>query len=139
MFRMRVYGRIGVTVLTLATALVAQHRVDLHNSYHRLIAVVPLAGSGTAADPIRGKYVPTAQSAGPPGTGIIAFAAEPSDDGTRAIVELVAVQRAALAPILADHSILVFEKGVAKSTAIESAIRPFRKDFSLQSFGVAVQ
>jgi hypothetical protein len=74
-----------------------------------VIAVVPsLVGAGSPEDPIRGKYVPTPQTAGPPGTGIIAFAVELTDDGKRAIVELVAVQRATLAPVLADRSILVF-------------------------------
>jgi len=128
-----------VAVLCFVAALSAQRRVDPRYSYHRVIAVVPLVGSGTPQDPIRGKYVPTAQTAGSPGTGIIAFAVELSDDRTRAIVELVALQRATLVPILADHSILVFEKGVAKNSDIESAIQPFRKGFSLLSFGVAVQ
>jgi hypothetical protein len=115
--------------------------VDPRYSYHRVIAVVPLVGSGTQADPIRGKYVPTAQTAGPPGTGVIAFAVEPTDDGKRAIVELVAVNRAALAQVLADHEsgVLVFEKGSVSDAAIESAIRPLRKDFSLRNFGVVLQ
>ena len=82
-----------VAILCFAAALSAQRRVDPRYSYHRAIAVVPLVGSGTAEDPIRGKYVPSAQIAGTPGTGIIAFAVELTDDGTRAIVELVAVQR----------------------------------------------
>jgi hypothetical protein len=113
--------------------------VDPRYSYHRVIAVVPLVGSGTAQDPIRGKYVPTAETAGPTGTGIIAFAVQLSDDGKHAIIELVAVQRAALAPVLADRSILAFEKGVASAATIESAIQPFHKSVSLQNFGVLVQ
>ena len=52
---------------------------------------------------------------------------------------MVAVQRATLAPILADHSILAFEKGVVSNAGIESAIKPLRKDFSLQTFGVVIQ
>jgi len=132
---------LAAALLCLAGALNAQRRVDPRYSYHRVIAVVPLIGSGTAADPIRGKYVPTARTAGPPGTGIIAFAVEPTDDGKHAVVELVAVHRAALAPILADREpgVVVFEKGVAASASIEAAIRPFRKDFSLRNFGVVVQ
>jgi hypothetical protein len=94
--------RLTIALLVFAATLPAQRRVDPRYSFHRVIAVVPLVGSGTAQDPIRGKYVPTAETAGPPGTGIIAFAVELTDDGTRAIVELVAVQRATLAPILAD-------------------------------------
>ena len=130
-----------VAVLCLAPALPAQRRVDPRYSYHRVIAVVPLVGSGTPQDPIRGKYVPTAQTAGLPGTGIIAFTMEPSDNGKYAIVELVALQRGALAQALADDEpgVLVFEKGVAKPADVEAAIRPFRKDFSLQNFGVPIQ
>ena len=128
-----------VAALCLAPALPAQRRVDPRYSYHRVIAVVPFVGSGTAADPARGKYIPGEQTAGQPGTGIIAFAVEPTDDRTHAIVELVAVHRAALAQVLADRGILVFEKGVVSNSTIESAIRAFRKDFSLQNFGVVVQ
>jgi hypothetical protein len=136
---MTLQRRLSIILLAIAAALSAQQRVDPRYSYHRVIAVVPLTGSGTAEDPIRGKYVPTAQTAGPPGTGIIAFAVELTDDGKRAIVELVAVQRATLAPVLADRSITVFEKGVVSNAAIEAAIQPVRKDFSLQNFGVLVQ
>jgi hypothetical protein len=136
---MRQWLCVVVSALCVAAALPAQHRVDPRYSYHRVIAVVPLVGAGTAQDPIRGKYVPTAETAGPLGTGIIAFAVQLTDDGKHAIIELVAAQRAALAPVLADHSILAFEKGVASGATIESAIQPFHKSFSLQSFGVLVQ
>jgi hypothetical protein len=138
-YGMSLLGRLTTVLFVLAATLPAQLRVDPRYSLHRAIAVVPLVGSGTPADPKRGKYVPTAQAEGASGTGIIAFAVELTDDGTRAIVELVAVERATLAPILADHSIQVFEKGVATNAAIESAIRPSRKDFSLQNFGVVLQ
>jgi hypothetical protein len=64
-----------------------------------------------------------------------------SDDGKYAIAELVAVDRAALLPILADRApgVLVFEKGRAAGSRIEAAVRQYRKDFSMQRFGVAVQ
>jgi len=115
---------VAVASLCFSAALPAQLRVDPRYSLHRVIAIVPLFGSGTPADPKRGKYVPTPQTEGAPGTGIIAFALELTDDGTHAIVELVAVERATLVPILADHGIQAFEKGVASNSAIESAIRP---------------
>ncbi len=131
--------RFASLVLVVAASLCAQSRVDPRYTYHRVIAVVPLVGSGTAEDPIRAKYAPASHEAKAPGSGIIAFAAERSDDGKLAIVELVAVERATLGPILADSSILVFEKGVAQAATIEAAIKPHRKDFSLQNFGVVVQ
>jgi len=130
-----------VAVLCFAAALPAQRRVDQRRSYHRVIAVVPMQGAGTADDPIRPKYAPAPSPDGPSRAGIIAFAFQPSDDGKYAIAEFVAVDRAALAEVLADRSagVLVFEKGVTKNADIESAIRQFRKDFSLQNFAVPVQ
>lgn len=138
---MRNCSFLALSLLLLGTLLPAQRRVDPRYTYHRVIAVVPLVGSGAMADPIRGKYVPTAQTAGAAGTGIIAFAVELTDDGRRAIVELVSLQRTALAQVLADREpgVIVFEKGVAKDADIESAIQPLRKGFSLQNFGVMVQ
>jgi hypothetical protein len=132
--------RLAAALLIFSAALPAQHRSDPRYSYHRVIAVVPFTGSGTPADPIRAKYAPAGQNAAAPGTGIIAFAMEPTDDGKYAVVELVALDRAALAQILADHSpgVLVFEKGVVSNASIEAAIKPLRRDFSLRTFGVVM-
>ncbi len=47
-------------------------------------------GAGTTQDPLRAKYAPQPQA---PGSGIIAFAVEPTDDGKHPIVELAAIQR----------------------------------------------
>ena len=128
-------------LLVFEAALPAQRRVDPRQSYHRVIAVVPAVGFGTPEDPTRAKHAPAPQAARPAKPGIIAFACEPTDDGSRFIVELVAVDRAALAEVLNDHApgVLVFDKSVTPAADIESAIRPFRKDFSLNTFGVAVQ
>jgi hypothetical protein len=138
---MRHYCLLAIATSIFATALFAQRRVDPQNSYHRIIAVMPLVGSGTQDDPVRPKYVPAGQSAGPSESGILAFAAELSDDGKHGIVELVAVDRATLVAILADAGpgILAFEKGRVNGAEIESAVRQYRKDFSLARFEVAVQ
>lgn len=127
-------------VMLFPAALPAQHRSDTRYRYHRLIAVLPAQGAGTAEDPVRPKHAPRAQAA-VPNSGIIAFACVPSDDGKHFIVEFVAIDRAALADVFADHEpgVLVFEKGVAKNGDIEAAIRPFRKDFSLRNFGAVIQ
>jgi hypothetical protein len=131
--------------LSLALGLSAQHRVDPRWSYSRAIIVAPLQGAGTAADPLRPKHAPAPQAVGPSQPpaqpGIIAFTFVPSDDGKYAIAEFVALNRTALSQILADRTagVLVFEKGATKAADIEAAIRPFRKDFSLQNFGVPIQ
>jgi hypothetical protein len=138
---MRQYCLLAIATAVFATGLFAQRRVDPHNSFHRVIGVLPLAGAGTQEDPVRPKYAPAPQASGAAGAGIIAFAFELSDDGKHAIAELVAVDRSALAAVLADREpgVLVFEKGTVAGAAIESAVRAYRKDFSLDRFGVAVR
>jgi hypothetical protein len=133
------------------------HQVDPLNSYHRVIAVVPYVGSGKSGDPKRPKYAPlpsetvagslaseaatttTAASAANPHSGIIAFTHLPSDDGKMAIVEFVSTDRASLMPILSDKSIQSFEKGVASPTAILTVIEGFKKNFTLDHFGMAAR
>jgi hypothetical protein len=138
---MSAFRRLTFVLSFCCIALLAQRSVDPHSIYHRVVGVLPLAGSGTAADPIRPKYAPPGNPTGAPGTGIIAYAFEFSDDGKYAIAELVAMDRTALLPILADHSpgVLVFEKGRVAGSQIEAAVRQYRKDFSMQKFGVAIQ
>jgi len=78
--------------------------------YERVLAVVPMVGSGTLADPIRPAYAPlpttsaitnpVLTAASTPGVtplrqGIIAFSYVMSDDGKLALVEFVAVDRGA--------------------------------------------
>jgi hypothetical protein len=138
---MGVFRRLTFVLFICCIALPAQRSVDPHNIYHRVVGVLPLIGSGTAADPIRPKYAPAGTLTGTPGTGIIAYAFELSDDGKHAIAELVAVDRTALLPILADHTsgVLIFEKGRAPGSQIQAAVSQYRKDFSLRNFGVAIQ
>lgn len=81
-----------------APGAVGQRRVDPHNLYVRVWAVVPVVGSGTKADPIRPLYAPgpAALSAMAQRQGIIAFSAQLSDDKKFALVEIVGRDRAAL-------------------------------------------
>ena len=115
--------------------LSGQRRVDPRNMYDRLICVVPMVGSGTAEDPKRPKYAPWPISNDP--NAIIAFVYEPSDDGNSAIAEFVGRTRFPFQAILADRSITAFELGVASKADIESGVKPFRKDFDLDKFGMA--
>jgi len=73
--------------------------------------------------------------------GILAWSMLESDDGTMAIVQLVAADRHAFDLIFADKrpEIRVFEIGRDKPEAIQNELRKFRKDFDLQNFRVAVQ
>lgn len=126
----------GMLTLALTFVVCAQRRVDPRNAYNRVIAVVPLIGSGTAADPKRPEYAPWPVSQDP--NGIIGFIFEATDDGKSAVVEFVAQNRVAFGALLADRTIQVFEKGSASKAAIENAIKQARKDFSLDSFGMVM-
>ena len=136
--------RIFVLILSLLLALTTldaqprRHGVDMRNTHYRVIAVVPIVGAGTAADPRRPAYAPAPGKA-PARAGIMAFTWQPSDDNKFALCEFVAVDRASLAPILADKSItVIFEKNKAKKDDVGNALKKYKKDFDLDKFGVRV-
>ena len=110
--------------------------MDPRNTYHRVICVVPLVGSGTAADPKRPKYAPAPGAALP--NEIIGFTQVPTDDGKSAIVEFVARNRSAFQAIFADTSITVYEKGAQTASALETTLQSVKKGFNLVSFEVVM-
>jgi hypothetical protein len=115
-----------VALFWTCLGLSGQTQVDPQNRHERILAVVPLTGAGTYADPKRPVFADA-------GKGILEFHWTPSDDGKYAIVEFVAQDRKALAPILTDaRTLKAFEKGKAKKDDVESALKAFRKDFSLE-------
>ncbi len=132
------FSRFAVVFLALAGAC-AQQRVLLTNTYERLICLVPIVGSGTAQDPRRPLYAPLPGMV-PGGEGIVAYAAQVSDDGSSALVEFVARDRSAFDQILNEKrsDVKVFVKGKAKKADIESEFRKYKKDFNIDTFGVAV-
>lgn len=131
----------SIIIATYTSILFAQqHGVDPAHRYHRLICLVHLTGGGTAADPVRPEYVPNATDT-PSRSGILAWSAQMSDDGKMAIVEYVAADRAAFASILADKrpEVLVFEIGKNDRNTIETALKVFKKGFSLDSLRLPVE
>ena len=114
-----------------------QHAVNPTQGYHRVICLVHLTGSGTLDDPMRPEYAPAPSSARSR-AGIIAWAFQPSDDGTMAIVHFVAVDRRAFASIFADArpEIRVFEIGKDTRAQIEAEMRKYKAGFSLDSLRV---
>ena len=141
------YWSVSLVSLLLVSGVfpvLAQPRVDSRQTYERIVAVVPMTGAGTAADPLRPKYAPLPRlpAQAPSRAGILAFNYVMSDDGKSAIVEFVARDRAALLPILNDPQLAgkVFQKGTSKRADVELALKKYKKDFSLDKFaGVAVQ
>jgi hypothetical protein len=147
----------------------SQRKVDPANSYHRVICVVPLIGSGTWEDPKRPMFTPTSSQLGRGKSGILAYYHELSDDGQSAIVVFVAVDRASLQPILTATapSVKVFDisnpvqaststgvaahatsppgpptgsaAGPAAVAAVTTALQAVRKDFDWSRFALRVQ
>jgi hypothetical protein len=120
-------------------------RVAPQNAYVRMIAMVPLTGSGTKADPIRPEYAPLPRPRGskftkPDLSGIIGFNFIMADDKKHAIVEFVARDRAAFRQLLADRraDVKVFEKGKARKSDIETEFRKHKAGINLDRLTVSV-
>lgn len=129
--------------LLLGAQMLAQPPVDSRNRYERVMAIVPMIGSGTKADPFRPEYAPAASQPGvpPDEKGIVAFACQYTTDGKYALCEFVARNRAAFKTLLADRrpDVRVFEKGKAQKADIETAFKALRSDFDLDKMEVHVQ
>ena len=128
-----------VVVWSSFTYLRAQPRVDVRSRYERVMAVVPLTGSGTFDDPKRPMYAPTPAElrvAATTLTGILAFTYVLSDDGRFALVEFVARDRSAFQQILADPAIKAFLKGRDAREVVEAEFLRHKRNFNFALFGV---
>lgn len=128
-----------VVVWASFSQLYAQLRVDARNIYERVMAVVPLTGTGTFDDPKRPMYAPSPaqiQTATATRTGILAFTYVLSDDGNVALVEFVARNRAAFQAILADPTIKSFLKGRDSFQAVQTEFLKHKANFNFAQFGV---
>jgi hypothetical protein len=160
----------AVAILVCLFALVgivqAQPPVSPRNSYERILVILPLIGSGTAADPVRPSLIPapssatpnilnisssapvtgTAATATPVGSGqitpqnlILGYTWTPSDDGKFALTEIVMRDRSAFPAIMALPGVTAFVKGVNKLADIQAAFQQYKKDFDPTKFGVWVR
>ena len=108
--------------------------------YERVLAVVPLVGSGTLSDPIRPMYAPAPSELVPGSrTGILAYTHVLSDDGKVALVEYVAADHAAFKEILSDPTIKAFLKGRDKREDALAEFLKHKKNFDFTNFGVKIQ
>jgi hypothetical protein len=85
-------------------SLFGQQPVDPGLTYHRVWAVTPLVGSGTAADPRRPLFVPAQPAAARDRTGVLAYSMQLSDDGHLALVEFVFQSPEAFQKVLANQA-----------------------------------
>ena len=92
-----------------------------------MLAILPLSGAGTYADPVRPQLPSGARDA----ASGISFQWIPSDDGRWAIVELSARDRASLLPVLQDRrpGVLTFERGQVSRSTVEVELRRYRRNF----------
>lgn len=147
--------RLLLAVLFICASLNAQRRVDSRNMYQRVLAVVPMVGSGTLSDPMRPEYAPipaasalTQSSANAPISpsdptpnlrqGIIAFSYVVSDDGKSALAEFVAVDLSAFKDLLADTTVKSFLKGRDSIADAVSAFQNYKQNFTLDQLGSIV-
>lgn len=149
-------------LLLLIKILSAQNlRVPVEALGERLLAVVPLIGTGTPTDPWRPKHTPLAlnpavlqalardgKAAPLPSdkhedriaaekTTIRSYAFLPSSDGKRAIVEYVARDRAAFAGIIADREVEILDRKKLEDPAELERIRKIRPGFEPNTFRAA--
>ena len=119
-----------------AGRLAAQPPVDRGNLYQRVHAVVPIIGKGTYDDPRRPMYAPAPGSPIDKG-GILSYTFQESEDGRFALVEFVALDRAAFRGILAETrpDVKVFEKGKARREDIDREFRRLKANIDLSRFG----
>jgi hypothetical protein len=162
---------LAVLVCLCATvgSVQAQQPVSPRNSYERILVILPIVGSGTAADPMRPSLIPVPGSAtpnilnistsapssaqltrrdvtaspGPTATApqnlILGYTWVPSDDGKFALTEIVMRDRSAFPSITALPGVTAFVKGVDKSTDVQTAFQQYKKDFDITKFGVWVR
>lgn len=150
--------------LVTGGAAQAQRRLEAHQMYERIIAVVPMIGTGTGLDPRRPMFVPVSsvsadapaavesgqaavdksvddKGESPKDLRILAYRVIESDDGKTAIVEFVARDRAAFAAIEKSGraDVLTFRRNTTPKAELETELRKVKKTFKVEDLGVAAQ
>jgi hypothetical protein len=122
-----VYSTVVLSVL--CTSLPAQEQVAPWNNRERLIAVVPMIGTGTAADPKRPLFAPKPGERSP----FEGFSFELSDDGKFAIVEFTAAHPDVFKVLLADARVnKAFRKGRHSRAELERELKVFKRELKLE-------
>jgi hypothetical protein len=118
--------------------------------HERVVAVVPIVGTGTENDPKRPLFVPLPPRQPARGQAPVIPAPEPgalnnliswnmvvSDDGRFALVEFIARDRKDLLPVLNANRVDVkaFERGKATKAEIEAELKKHKPSFKLEHLG----
>ncbi len=117
----------------------APESLDPGQLYERVLVVCPLVGKGTYADPKRPALVPAQVKAnGARGLDVVlGFAWVPSDDGKRAVVEIIVRDETALGEFrrasVAVAEAVLYERGKQPPAVVDEALRRVKKDFDRNS------
>ncbi|MCX6633452.1 MAG: hypothetical protein NTW28_38140 [Candidatus Solibacter sp.] len=121
----------GLLLTVLPGLVQAQGRVVGDGWAERLVVVVPMTGKGTYDDPRR----PDLGTLEAKDTALTGWRYELSDDGKNAIVLLSGAHLGQARAVTAKASLAhatVYERGRHSKEEIETEMRKFRKDFSLE-------
>ena len=129
-----------VTQPTVAAVQSGGNGASAEARYYRMICLVPMTGTGKRNDPVRPEFVPAAGAAASR-DGILAWSAQMTDDRKMAIVHLVATNKKAFDALVNDKrlDIRVFEVGKHGKDTIETELKKYKKDFSLEKFRVVAR
>ncbi len=97
-----------------------------------------MVGAGTWEDPRRPMFAPVRGKADPGSEGLLGYGYQVSDDGSVALVEFVARDRAAFKKILAHPAARAFIRGRDKRSDMEGLFRQYKRDFDAATFGVRI-
>jgi hypothetical protein len=107
----------------------------------RVLAIVPMIGTGSVEDPRRPLFCPTPNDfAKPPDPNhrpiIVSYRFEPSDDGRTAIVEYTGFDRVALSKVIKSEDPAFRRMDFDKSTPaeIDRELKKVKQNFDLQRF-----
>jgi hypothetical protein len=148
-----------VSALTFAAFASAQDRVAPEMMYHRVWAIVPLIGKGTADDPKRPMFTlspadlkaqaaqektdftRTGKRPEPQAPAVLSYSMQLSDDGQSALVEFVGLNPQTLAFITQSKApgVKAFERGKATKQEIETEFKKAKASFTLDSLQGRVQ
>ena len=118
----------------LAQLALAQFRpVEPRQTHERVLAIVPVVGTGHPSDHKRPLFADI--------PNLIGYHAELSDDGLFALVEYVARTRADLAPISAvrDARVQTFSKTDKRRDDIVREFQKLKRNFNIDNFGLSVR
>ncbi len=130
---------LSASLLAQKVPLPAPDSIDLGQLYERVLVVCPLVGKGTYADPKRPALAPAqVKTEGSRSLDVVlGYAWVPSDDGQKAIVEIIVRDETALREFRREAGAVteavLYERGKQPVATVDEALRRVKKDFDRRS------